>query len=67
MSTKRETYKTGNLEVSKDSDTGELYIELPQRMLDRLGLKPDDEIVWVENQDGSWQIKKITHKEKKDE
>lgn len=59
MSTKRETYKTGNLEVSKDPDTGELYIELPQRMLDRLGLKPDDEIVWIENQDGSWQIKKL--------
>ena len=34
MATKRETQKTGNVEVSKDPDTGELYIELPQRMLD---------------------------------
>jgi hypothetical protein len=64
MSTKRETHKTGNVEVSKDPDTGELYIELPQKMLDRLGLKQDDEIVWVENPDGSWQIVKVTEEDK---
>ena len=63
MATKRETQKTGNLEVSKDPDTGELYIELPQKMLDRLGLKQDDEIVWIENPDGTWQIKKIMEKD----
>lgn len=64
MATKRETQKTGNLEVTKDPETGELYIELPQKILDRLGLKPDDEIVWIENSDGTWQIKKVTEKDK---
>jgi len=64
MATKRETRKTGVLEVQEDPDTKELYLELPQKMLDRLGLKPDDEIVWVENPDGSWQIVKVTEEDK---
>jgi hypothetical protein len=65
MATKRETRKTGVLEVQEDPDTKELYLELPQKMLDRLGLKPDDEIVWVENPDGSWHIVKVTEEDKK--
>ena len=44
MTTKKETKKTGSLLVQTDPETGELYLELPQGMLDRLGWAEDDEL-----------------------
>ena len=33
MATKRETSALGNLVIQKDPETGELYLELPQKTL----------------------------------
>lgn len=59
MATKRETQKTGNLVIQKDPDTGELYLELPKKTLDKLGWSEDDELEWIENLDGTWQVNKV--------
>ena len=63
MTTKKETKKTGSLLVQTDPETGELYLELPQGMLNRLGWAEDDELEWIENKDGTWQIKKVEKEE----
>lgn len=63
MATQKETKKTGSLLVQTDPETGELYLELPQGMLDTLGWAEDDELEWIENKDGTWQIKKVEKEE----
>ena len=60
MATKKESHTTGVLEVQEDPDTKELYLELPQKMLDKMGWQPDDLLEWVENTDGTWMIIKVT-------
>ena len=62
MATKRETHKTGNLVIQKDPDTGELYLELPKKTLDKLGWSEDDELEWIENLDGTWTVQKVENK-----
>ena len=54
------------MEVQEDPDTKELYLELPQGMLDKMGWKQDDLLEWVENPDGTWMIIKVTE-DKEDE
>jgi hypothetical protein len=63
MATKRETQKTGNLVIQKDPDTGELYLELPKKTLDKLGWSEDDELEWIENLDGTWTVQKVENDE----
>jgi len=62
MATKRETSSLGNLVIQKDPETGELYLELPQKTLKKLGWNEDDELEWVENPDGTWQVIKVEKK-----
>jgi hypothetical protein len=62
MATKRETHKTGNLVIQKDPDTGELYLELPKKTLNKLGWSEDDELEWIENPDGTWHVNKVENK-----
>lgn len=62
MATKRETHKTGNLVIQKDPDTGELYLELPKKTLNKLGWSEDDELEWIENLDGTWTVQKVENK-----
>lgn len=61
MSTKRvsSVEETSTLIVQEDPDTGEAFIELPQRLLAQLGWKEGDDLQWVEMPDGSWSIKKV--------
>lgn len=40
------------LEVKKDKKSGDLFIELPQELLKRMGWKIGDTIVWEEDGDG---------------
>ena len=47
------------LEVKKDTLTDQLYIELPEKLLDSVGWKTGDEIKWINNKDGSFSLKKI--------
>ena len=62
MATKRETSSFGNLVIQKDPETGELYLELPKKTLKKLGWSEDDELEWVENEDGTWQVIKVEKK-----
>lgn len=62
MATKRETATIGNLLIQKDPETGELYIELPKGTLEKLGWSVDDELEWVENPDGTWNVIKSEKK-----
>lgn len=38
---------------------GELYIQLPEELLEQLGWDADDSIQWLENQDKSFTLRKI--------
>jgi len=67
MATKKETYNSGMMEVQEDPETKELYLELPQAMLDKMGWKQDDLLEWVENPDGTWMIIKVTEEEEEEE
>jgi len=62
MATKRETSTLGNLIIQKDPETGELYLELPKKTLKKLGWTEDDELKWIENEDGTWQVIKVEKK-----
>jgi hypothetical protein len=62
MATKRETSSLGNLVIQKDPETGELYLELPKDTLRKLGWSEDDELEWIENPDGTWQVIKMEKK-----
>jgi len=62
MATKKETHISGVMEVQEDPETKELYLELPQAMLDKMGWKQDDLLEWIENEDGTWKIIKVEKK-----
>jgi hypothetical protein len=62
MATKRETSTIGNLVIQKDPETGELYLELPKETLKKLGWNEDDELQWIENPDGTWNVIKSEKK-----
>lgn len=49
--------------VEQDPETGEIILPLPQELLDRQGWKEGDEFEWINNQDGSWTLEKITNDE----
>jgi hypothetical protein len=42
----------------QESADGELFIEFPPEVLEGTGWKEDDTLVWVDNGDGSWLLKK---------
>lgn len=46
------------LEVKKDSESDELYLELPQELLDQLGWQIDDVLVWEKIDSQSWSLSK---------
>jgi hypothetical protein len=62
MATKRETSEIGHLVIQKDPETGELYLELPKDTLKKLGWTEEDELEWIENPDGTWQVIKMEKK-----
>jgi hypothetical protein len=62
MATTKETSTIGNLVIQKDPTTGELYLELPQATLKKLGWTEEDELEWIENPDGTWQVIKVENK-----
>lgn len=46
------------LEIKKDTLTDQLYVELPEDLLEKMKWKNGDEIEWVDNKDGSFSLKK---------
>ena len=49
--------KKTSVEV-KTLDNGEQFIELPEVLIDRLGWKAGDEIIWTEQSDGTFKLNK---------
>lgn len=45
-------------EVKYDSQTGDYFLEFPPEMLEQLGWKIGDTLVWEANDDGTYTIKK---------
>jgi bifunctional DNA-binding transcriptional regulator/antitoxin component of YhaV-PrlF toxin-antitoxin module len=46
------------IEIEEDPVTGELFLPLPQEMMDAVGIQIGDEIEWIDNGDGTWCIVK---------
>lgn len=46
------------LEIQKDPETGELLLEFPDELMQKVGWKVDDTVVWTDNKDGSWSLSK---------
>jgi len=44
--------KTYEIEIQKDSETDELFFELPPKLLERLDWKPGDDLKWEETDEG---------------
>lgn len=45
--------------TQEDPETGDLILPLPQELLDQMGWKEGDSLQWLQNDDGSWYIKKL--------
>ena len=46
------------LTVQEDPQNGDLFIELPDDVLEAAGLKEGDTIKWIKQDDESWILKK---------
>jgi len=57
--------ETWLLEIKENEETGELFIELPPEVLNKLNWEVGDRVTWnqLKSKDG-WTIKKITPKKK---
>ena len=49
--------------IQKLDDSDELFFELTDDMLKALGVDVGDSIEWINNNNGSWTIKKVTKNE----
>jgi len=49
------------VEVQTDPETGDLFLELPLGMLEQVGWKQGDEILWTEKTN-SWELTKVKKK-----
>ena len=52
------TLKNWTVELQDDPETGDLILPFPEDMLKETGWKEGDELVWKDNQDGSWSLTK---------
>jgi len=43
--------------------TGECYINLPDDLLERAGLKEGDQVEWIDRKDGSFEMRKVNGSE----
>ena len=46
------------LEVQEDPETGDLYLQFPDELIDQMGWSVGDELDWIDNKDGSWTLTK---------
>ena len=61
MSTKKVSVPTSQkMYIQEDPVTGELFVELPDRLLKQLGWEEGDDLEWIEEPNGNWTIKKIS-------
>lgn len=53
--------KTYEIEVQKDSETDDLFFEIPPKLLKNLGWKTGDELKWEETEEGGFRCRKIKY------
>lgn len=53
---KMENLKT--LTVDKDPQSGDLYLQLTDELMDQMGWTVGDNLQWIDNEDGTWSLKK---------
>ena len=47
------------LTVGEDPQTGELYLDLPDDLIENMGWSVGDTLTWKDNGDGSWSLQKL--------
>jgi len=50
------------LEIKEDPQTGDLYIEFPQEVIEELGWSEQTVLEWQDLQNGSFSIQKVVDK-----
>jgi hypothetical protein len=50
--------KKQTLEVQEDPETGNLFVEFPAELLNQMGWAEGDDLEWIDDKNGSWNIKK---------
>ena len=50
-----------SLTVQEDPQTGDLFLELPEELLEEMGWKEGDTLSWTSGDNGSWLIRKSIH------
>ncbi len=48
-----------SLPVQYDSESGDYFINFPEDLLNAANLKEGDQVFWIDNNDGSFTIKKV--------
>ena len=51
--------KNWTVSVEEDPETGDLILPLPLDLLEEAGWKEGDSLNWIDQKDGSWQLKKV--------
>ena len=46
------------IDVKEDPETGDQILEFPDDLMESAGWKEGDTIEWVDNNDGSWTLRK---------
>ena len=50
------------VQVQKDEKTKEMFIQLPAALCQQMDLNEDDNIIWEENPNGTWQVTRVKKK-----
>jgi phytoene/squalene synthetase len=53
------TVKTYTVKLAEDAETGDMYMPLPDELLDELGWKEGDVLDWQDNGDRTFSLTKI--------
>ena len=56
--TKRQDSNSWTLTVEEDPETGDAILQFPPDLLEVAGWKEGDTLEWIDQGDGSWQLKK---------
>jgi bifunctional DNA-binding transcriptional regulator/antitoxin component of YhaV-PrlF toxin-antitoxin module len=51
----------GHWEVRLEEDGDDVILPLPQEILDHLELQEGDQLEWINNEDGTWSLRKLKY------
>lgn len=46
--------------IEEDTETGEIFVPIPEQIMSAQGWAEGDTLTWVDNYDGSWTISKVS-------